>query len=302
MSVVVLGAGSTGEAFAAALRRLDPDVPIALVERHLVGGECSYYACLPTKALLRPGEALAACVRVPGAAEAVTGELDRERVFYHRDQTASGWDDADQVTFLADRGIELVRGEGRVVRPGLVRVGDRELPYSKLAIATGSVPAIPPIPGLDGTSYWTNREAATAREAPESLIVLGAGPVGCELAQFFRRLGTRVSLVDVADRVLPRDDPEAGAILRDALAAEGIDLHLGVKIDGLEQRGSDSVFRLELAGERAARSRAAPRGDRPQAERRGLRPRGARPHDLEQRDRGRRSGCEPPRTSGRSAT
>jgi pyruvate/2-oxoglutarate dehydrogenase complex dihydrolipoamide dehydrogenase (E3) component len=247
--VVVLGAGSTGEAFAAALRRHDPRVPITVVERELVGGECTYYACMPTKALLRPGEAVAAARNVPGAAEAVTGELDPARVFWHRNQVTSGWDDSGQRSFLADRDIELVRGEGRIVEPGLVVAGDRELPYAKLVIATGSVPQIPPIPGLAECAYWTNREAATVKEVPQSLIVLGAGPVGCELAQFFNRLGTRVSVVDIADRILPRDDPEAAAILGDALTASGIALYLGASIEGVDQKGCDACFRLHLAGE-----------------------------------------------------
>jgi len=249
MSVVVLGAGSTGEAFAAALRRLDPDVPIAIVERELVGGECSYYACMPTKALLRPGEALAAARQVPGAAEAVTGKLDSARVFWHRDQVTSGWDDSGQLPFLAEREIELVRGEGRVAKPGLVQAGDRELPYEKLVIATGSVPSIPPIPGLAGCAYWTNREATTVREVPASIIVLGAGPVGCELAQLFRRLGSRVAIVDIAERVLPRDDPDAGALLHDALTADGVQIYVGAEIEGLDEKGCESSFRLKLAGE-----------------------------------------------------
>ena len=248
MSVVVLGAGSTGEAFAAALRRLDADVPIAIVERKLVGGECSYYACMPTKALLRPGEALAAARNVPGAAEAATGSLDTERVFWHRDQVTSGWDDSGQESFLTELDVELVRGEGRVVEPGLVRVDDRDLPYEKLVIATGSVAAVPPIPGLAESAYWTNRDATTTREIPESIVVLGAGPVGCELAQFFRRLGSRVALVDIADHVLPRDDPEVAGILQEALEGEDIALHLGVKIEGIEERGSESSFRLTLEG------------------------------------------------------
>jgi pyruvate/2-oxoglutarate dehydrogenase complex dihydrolipoamide dehydrogenase (E3) component len=249
VSVVILGAGSTGEAFAAALRRLDPDVPIAIVERELVGGECAYYACMPTKALLRPAEALAAARHVPGAAEAVTGELDASRVFWHRDQVTNGWDDSSQLSFLSGREIELVRGEGRVAKPGLVQAGDRELPYEKLVIATGSVASIPPIPGLADCEYWTNREATTASEVPASIIVLGAGPVGCELAQFFRRMGSRVAIVDIADRVLPRDDPDAGALLHDALVADGIQLYLGGELGGLDQKGCASSFRLSLAGE-----------------------------------------------------
>lgn len=246
--VLVLGAGSTGEAFAAALRRLDADVPITVIERELVGGECSYYACMPTKALLRPGEALDAARSVPGAAEAAAGKLDADRVFWHRDEVTSGWNDSGQAAFLTDRKIELVRGEGRIVRPGVVDVDGRELTYERLAIATGSVPSIPPIPGLDDSAYWTNREATTARVVPRSLIVLGAGPVGCELAQFFARLGAQVALVDVAERVLPRDDADAASILADALSADGIELRLGASVDSLEQTGVESGFRLTLQG------------------------------------------------------
>lgn len=246
--VLVLGAGSTGEAFAAALRRLDADVPITVIERELVGGECSYYACMPTKALLRPGEALDAARSVPGAAEAAAGKLDTDRVFWHRDEVTSGWNDSGQAAFLTDRKIELVRGEGRIVRPGVVDVDGRELTYERLAIATGSVPSIPPIPGLDDSAYWTNREATTARVVPRSLIVLGAGPVGCELAQFFARLGAQVALVDVAERVLPRDDADAASILADALSADGIELRLGASVDSLEQTGVESGFRLTLQG------------------------------------------------------
>jgi pyruvate/2-oxoglutarate dehydrogenase complex dihydrolipoamide dehydrogenase (E3) component len=244
--VVVLGAGSTGEAFVAALRRHDARVPITIVERELVGGECSYYACMPTKALLRPGEALAAARLAPGAAEAMTGELDPERVFWHRDQVTGNWDDSSQETFLSDRDIELVRGEGRVSAPGVVTVGDRELPYTTLAIATGSSPAIPPIPGLDGVPYWTNRDVTTLRDVPRSVIVLGAGPVGVEMAQFLRRMGSDVAVVDVADRMLPRDDPEAGAILQKAFEDEGIAVHVGAGLD-LVSRADDGPIRVCLA-------------------------------------------------------
>jgi pyruvate/2-oxoglutarate dehydrogenase complex dihydrolipoamide dehydrogenase (E3) component len=242
--VVVLGGGSTGEAFAAALRRHDVDLPIALVERELVGGECSYYACMPSKALLRPAEALAAARLAPGAAEAVTGELDRGRVFWHRDQVTGDWDDAGQERYLASIDVELVRGEGRVERPGIVVVGERELEYEQLAVATGSVPAIPPVPGLAELEYWTNREATSTHEIPDSIAVLGAGPVGCELAQFFGRMGSRVVLVDMADRLLPRDDPDAGALLREQLEEEGVDVRLGARIERVE-----TGFRIVLSGE-----------------------------------------------------
>jgi pyruvate/2-oxoglutarate dehydrogenase complex dihydrolipoamide dehydrogenase (E3) component len=225
--VLILGGGSTGEAFAGALRGFEPDTKITLVERELIGGECSYYACMPSKALLRPAEALHAARLVPGAAEATTGELDPARVFWHRDQVTGDWDDSSQQEWLADRDIELVRGEAVVREPGVVEAAGRELRYERLFIATGSVPSIPPIDGLDGVEYWTNREATSVREIPGSVVILGAGPVGCEFAQIYARMGARVTLADVADRLLPRDHPDAGALLADVLRGEGVDIHLG---------------------------------------------------------------------------
>jgi pyruvate/2-oxoglutarate dehydrogenase complex dihydrolipoamide dehydrogenase (E3) component len=224
-------------------------VRITIVERELVGGECSYWACMPSKALLRPLEALAAAKLVPGAAEAVADEADLDRVFWHRDQVVNGWDDARQADFLAKRDIGVVRGTGRVAEPRLVRVHDEELPYDKLVIATGSVPAIPPIAGLADTDYWTSRQATEAREVPDSITVIGAGPVGCELAQFFRRAGARVVIADVADRLLPHDDPAAGELLQAALEEEGVELRLGAEIDRVEPG-----FRVHLVGEPGIRT------------------------------------------------
>lgn len=241
--VVVLGGGSTGEAFAAALRRLDAEVPITLVERELLGGECSYWACMPSKTLLRPLEVVHAARIAPGAAEAVTGQVDPERVFWWRDQVVDGWDDSGQERWLAGRKVELVRGEARVVAPGRVAVGDRELEYEHLVIATGSLPSIPPIPGLEEVEYWTNREATETREVPESLIVLGGGAVGCELAQIFRRLGSEVTLVEALDSLLPRVDAVAGELLRAAFEEEGIRVLVGT----LAERVEPGV-RVRLAG------------------------------------------------------
>ena len=200
--VVVLGAGSSGEHFVGALRRLDPNAGITIVERALAGGECSDYACLPTKTLLRPTEVVAAAKSAPGAAEALTGEIDVERVLWWRDQVADGRDDSWHAGWIEDQRAELVRGSARVVRPGVVAVGEREIEYDELVVATGSVPAIPPLEGLGDIDYWTNREAIWASSIPASLIVLGGGAVGVELAQFFRRMGAEVTLVENSDHLL----------------------------------------------------------------------------------------------------
>jgi pyruvate/2-oxoglutarate dehydrogenase complex dihydrolipoamide dehydrogenase (E3) component len=232
--VVILGGGSTGEAGAGALRTLEPETPITLIEEGLVGGECSYFACMPSKALLRPPEAIAAARLVPGAAEAVTGTIDVERAFWHRDQVTGGNDDSSQATWLADREVELVRGRARIAGPGRVEVDGRTISFGRLLVATGSVPTIPPIPGLAEVEHWTNREATTTHEVPGRLIVIGAGPVGCELAQAFSRMGAHVTVVDIAERLLPRDHPDAGALIADVLAGEGVVLRLGVKPERVE--------------------------------------------------------------------
>jgi pyruvate/2-oxoglutarate dehydrogenase complex dihydrolipoamide dehydrogenase (E3) component len=243
VKVVVLGGGSTGEHFVGALRRLDAEVEITLVERRLVGGECSYWACMPTKAMLRPTEVVASARLAPGAAEAITGEIDAQRVFWHRDQTTNNRDDSSQERWLESQRAALVRGEGVVARPGVVAVAGRELKYDVLVISTGSSPAVPPIEGLDEVDYWTNREATETTEVPESVVVLGGGPVGCELSQFFARVGSRVTLLQGADRLLPRSDAVAGELLEKAFAADGIDVRLGAQAERVEPG-----VRVSLAG------------------------------------------------------
>jgi pyruvate/2-oxoglutarate dehydrogenase complex dihydrolipoamide dehydrogenase (E3) component len=241
--VVVLGAGATGEAFLATLRRLDGDVEITVVEHELVGGECSYWACIPSKTLLRPLEVLARARLAPGAAGTL-GSVDVAEVFRWRDEQA-GKDDTSQAEWLAKQGAELVRGTAVVAEPGLVRVGERDVPYDDLMVSTGSLPTTPPVEGLEGLRHWSSREATSASEVPESLLVVGGGAVGCELAQFYGRVGSRVTLVQNGEHLLPRVDPEAADILADALREEGVELCLGAKAKRVTANGG---FQLELEG------------------------------------------------------
>jgi pyruvate/2-oxoglutarate dehydrogenase complex dihydrolipoamide dehydrogenase (E3) component len=231
MKVLVLGGGSTGEHFVGALRRLDSAAEVTLVESRLVGGECSYFACMPTKTMLRATELSASLDRAPGMSPAAP---DPAGVWEWRDWMTSDWDDSGQLHYLKDWNCRLVRGAGSVLRPGVVEVDGAELPYDKLIVATGSRPAIPPVEGIDEIEYWTNREATRAHQIPESLVVLGGGPVGCELAQFYARMGAKVTIVERGDVLLGRIHPDAGAVLADAFREDGIDVRLGVGVDRVE--------------------------------------------------------------------
>jgi dihydrolipoamide dehydrogenase len=232
--VVVLGAGPAGEALAG--RCAEGGLHVALVEGELVGGECSYWGCVPSKTLIRPGDVLAAVRRVPGAAEAVTSPLDVSAAFARRDYMTNGWNDEGQLAWLAERGIELVRGWGRLAGAKRVAVtgaaGEQHL-WARRAVvlATGSRPALPPIPGLAEAQPWDNRDATAVKSLPRRLLVLGGGAIGVELAQAFKRLGSeQVVVIEGAPRLLAREEPFAGEEVRAALEADGIEVLLGTSV------------------------------------------------------------------------
>ncbi len=240
--VVVIGAGAPGEVIAGRLG--EAGVSVAIVEERLVGGECSFYACMPSKALLRPVEIRAEAARVKGVR--VGDDLDVPAVLTRRDEVVHDLDDSSMVPWLTDRGVTLVRGHGRLEGERRVTVGEETLVARKaVVVATGSAAAIPPVPGLAESRPWTNIEATTAKQVPGRLAILGGGVVGVEMAQAWAALGSRVTLVHRGDRLIEREEPFAGDQVADALRDYGVDLRFGTSVVAVARNG---VVALELEG------------------------------------------------------
>ncbi|WP_432934618.1 dihydrolipoyl dehydrogenase family protein [Microbispora sp. CA-135349] len=250
--VVVLGLGPGGEDVAG--RLAEAGLSVAAVEAGLIGGECAYWGCVPSKMMVRAAGLLAEARRVPGMAGSVRVSPRWAPVIDRiTGEGTDDWSDDARAEHFESAGVDLVRGRGRITGPREVTVGGRVLRARRgIVLATGTSPAVPPIDGLEGTPYWTNRDAVAARQVPESLIVLGGGAVGCELAQVFARFGTRVSVVETADRLLPQEEPEAGVLLARVFAGEGLETYTGVAAERV--RHDDGGFTLGLEDGRTLRA------------------------------------------------
>jgi dihydrolipoamide dehydrogenase len=246
--VIVIGAGPAGEV--AAGRLADAGLQVALAEKQLVGGECSFWGCMPSKALLRPFQALDEARRIPGAAEAVTGTVDVAATLARRDEVIHDLDDSAQLPWLDDKGIALVRGTARLdgEKAVLMSGGERLTARRAVVVAVGSRAALPPIDGLADAVPWTNREITTAEEVPGRLIVIGGGPIGSEMAQAWRSLGSHVVLLEVAPSLLAKEEPFAAEQVAEGMQRMGVDVRVGVTIESVRRDGDGGPVTVTLEG------------------------------------------------------
>jgi len=245
VDVVVVGLGVGGEEVAG--RLAEAGLSVVGIEHRLVGGECPYWACVPSKMMIRAANLLAEGRRVDGMAGTATVEPDWTPVAKRiREEATDDWDDRVAVERFTGKGGRFVRGFGRLVGPGRVEVDDQVFTARRgIVVAVGTAPAVPPIEGLAGTPYWTNREAIEATEVPDSLVVLGGGAIGVELGQVFARFGSRVTIVEALDRLLAFEEPESGQLVRDEFAREGIDVRTGARVERVAHDGR--AFSVTLA-------------------------------------------------------
>lgn len=262
---VVIGAGPAGEV--AVSRLAAGGLRVALVERELVGGECAYWACIPSKTLLRAPEVRAEARHTAGVAEPA---LSWSEIAAYRDFMVRNLDDTAQVAGYRKMGVTVHRGAARILGPGRLEVAGEVLETERIVVATGSEQIVPPIEGLGEAGYWTNRDATTTAEVPQSLVVLGGGPVGIELGQLFARLGADVTIVQAAERLIPREDPAVGEIMLSALREEGIDVRLGARATRVSRRGDHRVVHLEDGGQVSGRQLLVATGRRPRVDGLGL--------------------------------
>jgi pyruvate/2-oxoglutarate dehydrogenase complex dihydrolipoamide dehydrogenase (E3) component len=249
VDVVVIGMGPGGEAVAGSLAAAG--LSVVGVENNLVGGECPYWGCIPSKAMVRAADVLAEGLRLPRFAGSAEIEASWAPVASRVREVTASWDDSAAAERFTGKGGRLVRGAGRITGPKEVTVGDEVFRARRgVVIATGTAPVVPPIDGLEGTPFWTNREAIEAEKLPESLVVLGGGAIGCELAQVFARFGSRVTVLEAGPRLLGPEEPESSELLRTTFENAGIDVRLNAKAERVRHDGDGFVINDDLRAER----------------------------------------------------